>query len=348
MVKLLHSGDFHLDSPFSGLSPQEAKDCRENQRHLVEDLIQLATDSQCDCVLLTGDLFDGKRVYGETLDFLRRTFGRCSCPIFIAPGNHDYVNSGSPYLGTWPDNVHIFKSHTIEGVSQGNFTVWGAGFTASHAPSLLEGFSATGEGLHIMAIHGDVAPDSVYNPITKGQIAASGLQYLALGHTHKAQSLLQEGNTYYGWPGCLMGRGFDELGQKGAYLVSVSQEKTQAEFIPLGQRTYEIITVSVGENPEEDIRKALPENPIDKMVRVILEGQCPPLNLQELRTAIAPLCYGLQIKDRTTPPVDVWANVEEDTLKGLFLKTLQQGEDKELCQLAATFGLACMEGREPW
>ena len=66
-----------------------------------------------------------------------------------------------------------------------------------------------------MALHGDALnAGSPYNAVTREQIAASGLCYLALGHIHEKSGLQRAGETFYAWPGCPMGRGFDELGQK--------------------------------------------------------------------------------------------------------------------------------------
>ena len=61
----------------------------------------------------------------------------------------------------------------------------------------------------------------------------------------------------------------------------------------------------------------------------------------------------LQIRDRTTPLVDLWAQRGEDTLRGQFLSLLYEKltaakteEEKETICLAARLGLDAMEGRE--
>ena len=95
-----------------------------------------------------------------------------------------------------------------------------------------------------MVLHGDaVNNQSPYNYISKAEIAGSGLDYLALGHIHAASGLLTEGRTAYAWPGCAMGRGFDELGEKGVYLGTLDASGCKLEFCPLSGRKYEILTV---------------------------------------------------------------------------------------------------------
>ena len=82
-----------------------------------------------------------------------------------------------------------------------------------------------------MVLHGDTLnPNSPYNAVTKEQIASSGLRYLALGHIHQSSGLLRAGHTAYAWPGCAMGRGFDELGEKGAYLVTLTDSRLLARI----------------------------------------------------------------------------------------------------------------------
>lgn len=68
-------------------------------------------------------------------------------PVFLAPGNHDHLCPGSPYLEmAWPGNVHIFTRQELESVSlpELDCRVWGAGFQSMDCPGLLEGFRATG------------------------------------------------------------------------------------------------------------------------------------------------------------------------------------------------------------
>ena len=42
MLKILHGADFHLDSPFSGLAPEQAAQRRQEQRQLLGRLARLA------------------------------------------------------------------------------------------------------------------------------------------------------------------------------------------------------------------------------------------------------------------------------------------------------------------
>ena len=87
MIKLLHAADLHLDSPFSGLSPEQAAARRKEQRELPAKLAELCRIHGCDALLLAGDVFDGESVAPETVEALLAAFAACPCPVFLAPGN---------------------------------------------------------------------------------------------------------------------------------------------------------------------------------------------------------------------------------------------------------------------
>ena len=59
MVRIIHAADFHLDSAFSGLPPEKARQRRRESREILDRLTALARERQADLVLLSGDLFDG-------------------------------------------------------------------------------------------------------------------------------------------------------------------------------------------------------------------------------------------------------------------------------------------------
>ena len=185
------------------------------------------------------------------------------------------------------------------------------------------------------------------------ELAASGLAYLALGHIHQASGLLRCGSTCYAWPGCAMGRGFDELGQKGAYLGEVSDSGARLDFLPLHGRNYEILRVEAGDDALAAVTAALPEDTQNDIYRVILTGEAEPVETAALQAALAPRFYALTIRDETRPRRALWEGAEEDTLRGLFLQALkaqydaaQTEADRRKIALAARCGCAAMDGRE--
>ena len=168
MLKVLHGADFHLDSPFSGLKPDAAARRRGEQRELLARLTDLAREREADLVLLSGDLLDGDLVFRETVQALARALGEIPCPVFLAPGNHDWYGPQSPYAALeWPGNVHLFTGPELGAVRLPELgcTVWGAAFCAPRqSASPLRGFHAPAEGVQLAVLHGEVAAQGDYGP----------------------------------------------------------------------------------------------------------------------------------------------------------------------------------------
>lgn len=365
-MRIIHAADFHLDSPFDALTPEQAVERRAEQRRILNRLTDLVHSTRADVVLLAGDLLDGDQVYQETVEVLSRTLGQMEVPVFIAPGNHDYYTHRSAYAAnSWPDNVHIFRSGRLEAVElpQHNAVIHGAAFTADgRGDSLLEGFSVPEDGrLHLMVLHADVdaRQGSRYCPVSTGDIAASGLDYLALGHIHTFSGVQYAGSVPWAYPGCPEGRGFDEVGVKGVLCGQVEPGgKANLTFVPLCQRQYQIYELPV--TPQDDgesiAAKALTYAAPADLVRFVLVGESGQegIDLTVLQQRCAGFFYSVHFRDKTRVCRDLWERRNEENLTGLFLRCMQErinGADEEqaaLLQKATRFGLAALENREDY
>lgn len=359
MLTFIHAADFHLDSPFRDLSPSQAALRRSEQRELLKNLAALAREREADLVLLSGDLLDGENFSRETGEAFVTALGQTGCPVFIAPGNHDCVTARSPYCTLlWPENVHIFTEPEIRSVAlpELNCTVYGAAFTAAdREEDPLVGFAVPDDGqLHLMTVHGDVN-GTRYAPISTESIAASGLDYVALGHIHAGSGLQRAGNTFWAYPGCPEGRGFDECGEKGVLVGTVEKGKVELEFVPIASRRYERLEVSLtGEADAEGAARAALAGHDRDCCRVIFTGETASSpDLTALERRLSDLCFTLSLRDRTTLARDLWARAGEDNLTGRFLREMrvrmdeaQSEQDRAVLELAVRFGLAALERGE--
>lgn len=353
MIKLLHAADFHLDSAFSGLPSEKAALRRKEQRAALRVLADLARE--CDLMLLSGDLFDSASVYRDTIDALKELFAAVKIPVFISPGNHDFVAAGSPYLTEdWGENVHVFTQPRVECVhlQELGCDVYGAGYVEAAQEPLLTDFCVENpDAINLMVLHASTLPGSPYAPVTPEEIAASGLDYLALGHVHKA-AVQTAGNTTYAYPGCLMGRGFDECGQKGALRLTVDKEHCETEFLPVDGRKYEILTVEVGDDVLESVQNALPEDCENDCYRLVLTGEREEFDVERLEEALADKFFFFQIDDRTFAKRSLWSAAGEDTLRGEILRDLKaqydeaDAQQRHMIARAAALLLDLMDGRE--
>ena len=358
-LKILHAADLHLDSPFEGLGAAKAAQRRQEQRQLLYRIAQLAQQQRVDLVLLAGDLLDSDSSYAETAEALSEALGSIPAPVFISPGNHDFYSPRSAYARVrFPENVHIFKSPSIECVElpQLGARVWGAAFCDRYSAGMLHGFSAEKRAgtKDIMCIHGELAAASSYDPVTESDIAASGMDYIAMGHIHKASGLKRAGASYYAWPGCPEGRGFDETGEKHVYIVSLG---ASCRIMPVcvAQRKYEILSVSPGDGDAVSAAlAALPENTSSDVYRIVLRGEAAQTPQPDaVRAALEDKFFALQVRDETVLRRDVWQSADEDNLRGQFLRRLRDAYDaaksdaeREKISRAARWGLAALDNRE--
>ena len=59
-LKILHSADWHLDSPFAGFDDSQRALLRQEQQSIPSKTAQLCRREKCDLMLLAGDIFDGE------------------------------------------------------------------------------------------------------------------------------------------------------------------------------------------------------------------------------------------------------------------------------------------------
>ncbi len=350
-MKILHAADLHLDTPFTGRAPEQVQYLKKKLLSIPGQLCDLCRQEGCDVMLLAGDLFDGPWTQ-ESLDVLRQALEEAAVPVFISPGNHDFCAPDSPYIKEiWPGNVHIFTRSEISSVTveRLDLKVYGAGFESMDCAPLLERFRAEGpERYHIAVLHGDPTQrDSSYCPITAGQVQESGLHYLALGHVHKGGAF-RGGETLCAWPGCPMGRGYDEPGTKGALIVTLDGT-AESRFVTLdGPKFYDYET-EAGDDPAAAIRTLLPAAGNDDFLRITLTGEADPIDLGSLYDDRFP---NLLLRDKTQPRVDVWSALGADTLEGAYfrlLKNAMEGTDpraRQELELAARISRTILDGRE--
>lgn len=355
-VRILHAADLHLDSAFTALTEEQARQRRRECRTQVSRMVDYANEHGAQLMLLAGDLFDSDNIYAQTGEELADALRRFSGQVVIAPGNHDYYSPRSAYAGVlWPDNVHIFTSADWQRLDfpQYGCSVWGAAFTGAEMPPL-DSMRCEGSGVKLGVLHGDVGVrDSIYRPITTAQIAHSGLHYLALGHIHAFSGVQRSGGTDWAYPGCPEGHGFDETGDKGFLFGEVTEQGADLRFVPFAGRRYEILEVDICEGTDA-VEKALPPHTEEDIYRILLTGETdeqPPL--KAMQETLCGRFYALELRDRTRLRRDIWERCGEDSLRGLFLQEMRRQYDtaetdaeRARLEQAVRFGLAAMDNRE--
>lgn len=346
MIKILHSADWHLDAPLVSANKEQTQIIQEALEKIPALICHLAITNGCDLMLLSGDLFD-VAPSAATVKAVKKALEDVKIPVCISPGNHDFMGNDSPWRTTlWSDNVHIFTNQQIEfiDIPHLNCRVYGAGFVCMDCPGLLENFRADDTcGYRVGVFHADPTQvNSPYCPVTAAQVAACNLQYLALGHIHK-QGSFRAADTLCAWPGCPVGKGYDEQGQKGVLLVSIDAQATAA-FIPLPGPQFFDFTLPA----DQGLESILPPVGNDHFYRITLTGESEALDLDSLKASL-PQFPHLTLRDETVPPVDIWSAIGQDNFEGLLFDTFrdahfQTGDDTVI--LAARICRQLLDGQE--
>lgn len=363
MIKIVHMADCHLDSSLSGLPAQIADFRRHHLASAFSDALAYAAYNDTNILLIPGDLFDtpiaGQGSANQLAGFAR---SNPETYIFIAPGNHDSIvgNNYISALSAFP-NIHIFKSGAMEKVdiSELNVCVYGYGCVQTHNEErLLENFWAEDSGkINLMCFHGllqGYGGHAPYNPITKDDIAQSGLDYIALGHVHTYSGIHSLGMVNYAYSGCLLGRGFDETGAKGFIAGCIDKGVCELEFIESNYPAFERVFVDcTGATDSVDIvarvRDAVSAFADASYVSIILEGYVRSdliINRAVVANSVNRFIF-VKVDDKTKPMQDYIKLSNEQSLRGMFIKTvLESGADEQTMQKAISLGLAALSGEE--
>ena len=353
MIRILHTADWHIDSPLREFTDLQRRNLRASLLELPGKIADVCIREGCDLVLLAGDVFDGPYTR-EGYESVYRALERMAVPVFLAPGNHDPYREGSPWTEElWPDNVYIFRDPAIASYSIRELScrIYGAAFTGPESPALLEGFQADCAEAHaLLVLHADPTnPASAYNPVTAAQIRDSGVDYAALGHIH-APGRFEAGAGLCAWPGCPMGRGFDETNTRGVLIIEL-EETADVRSAALDVPRFFSYTLDVSGDPAESVESLLIPCTDRDHIRIRITGECHTRDMDLLRAKYREM-PNLTLRDDTVPPGDIWESADEDSLTGLFFRILRDearaadpAAARQL-ELAARISRKILDGRE--
>lgn len=365
-MKIIHTGDIHLDSPFTSLNPIEAEKRRNALRAAFSSMILYAKTEKVDLFLICGDLFDDECVTKDTcLALCKEMASVPGCSFVITPGNHDPYRENSPYkLVSFPDNVYIFSSPEITKVEIGNtgVCIYGSAYLSDtkEAYSMMKAPLIDKTKTNIYMHHGDLdVMSSPYSPVSSRQIAESGFDYVALGHIHKGTEIKKSGDTHFAYCGCIEGRDFGECGYKGAIVGDVEKGKVDLHHVRFSSKRYEIVTHDVTgcENFTDCLAQIAEKCALygnDTLLRVELIGVVSEgfsADADVLRELVKTPAY-LEIKDRTLALLNIKSLKEDKTLAGEFYRVLEEKlfsddeEEKKIASEALRYGLRAIYGME--
>lgn len=367
MIKILHTGDFHLDSPFTGVDLATGERLRDELRKIFIDVVELAGEH--DMMLIAGDLFDCGYVTPETLALVRDSLAAYGKPVVIAPGNHDPYSSGSIWTATaWPDNVYIFDTDELSvfrfNIGETRVAVYGWAFTSQslERSPLSDGLITDADSVNLICAHADtVSPISRYAPTPLSLFAASGCAYAALGHIHNVPEITVSGRTTVAYCGFPEGRSYDEEGEGGVLSVTLEDGRApEIRRIITSEHKYltrhlDITGAGTDYEVAERIMELVRSEGCDRSVslKIYLEGSVPPdyvPNSARLNLIINTELCSLILRDRTSPIFGSEYLETDMTIKGELYRTLlprlssPDEEERKIAADALRIGLLALDG----
>ncbi len=363
-MRFLLFSDLHLDTQFAWLAghPELAGRRRQALRDTLVRIADLAVTEHVDALLCGGDLYEHDRFTPDTVAFVRSVFARLHpLPIFIAPGNHDWLGPASLYAqADWSPNVHVFSEDRLTPVTlTDGVTLWGAAHRApANTDGFLDDFAVDRGGVHLALFHGSEQGalgfqeqgKAPHAPFRLEQIPASGLHHAMLGHFHRPRGT--EYSTYPGNPDPLT---FGEEGVRGAVIVSLLNNGTvKQETHDVGASELHSLSVDVtgcvsGQEVRERIRET--GRGLSGFVQLTLDGDVDPsVELRKSQVSVdqLPDCVVVMRAGALRTAYDVDAISRESTVRGQFVRdVLASAElDEARRALVLTTGLRALDGRD--
>ncbi len=321
MLRVLHTADVHLGARHADLGDAAAA-LRERQFAAFSASVDLALAEKVDLFLIAGDLFDSNTQPRRSVERVAGELARLAearVRTVIIPGTHDVYDRSSIYraydlavlAGTQPADEMVTvltPGRPWIHLEACDVVVHGPVFATKRAPhSPLQGLAAVETppatwtiGLLHAALNIPGRTDQDEVVITTDEIAASGLDYLALGHWHSAQ-VAKAGGVTYAYAGAPEPVAVDQ-DRAGKVLLVTLDERDGTRYVTVDKRT-------VGRTEFQHL----------EVDAATVESQ--PALVTRLKAAASPdMVLDVRLIGVRRDELDVEAAEVEDALRGAFLR----------------------------
>lgn len=349
-MNFIHIADVHLGAePDAGTAyskerPQELWDAFSR-------IIKVCEEEQTDILLIAGDLFHRQPLRRELKEadylFSQLTHTR----VVLIVGNHDYLKRGSFYQTfLFHENVRVLLGSELERTvfEDLDLAVYGSSFHEREIREpIYDNVKAPGRCRYeILLAHGG---DEKHIPISRESLRNSGFDYIALGHIHKPQVLIENLAAY---AGALEPTDRNDTGPHGYVKGEITKKGTRIEFVPFAKREYMHLALKVNETMTSGevknvIKSTVEKRGIQNLYQFILRGfRDPELVFDTAHMDV----YGniLSVEDETQPAYNfeqLWKK-NQNNLLGKYIEAFSGCEEGSVEYQALYAGVqALMENR---
>ncbi len=354
-MKIIHTGDLHLGSKLDSKFDAETSEKRKlDVLNGFERLIDYAKKEDIHVIILAGDVFDGDKPNQLDRDFFNDALSSNPDIDFLyLRGNHDRYEK---YDDREYKNLKLFTD-TWSSYTYGDVVISGIEKTEGNKTSMYSDLRLEKDKTNIVCLHGPVgnAKDN-FEYVDVQKLDGKFIDYLALGHIH--DPMLFKGNIgdvrgVYAYCGCLVGRGFDEIGPRGFNVIDTSKTPIYERVIldiPQIREVTADITDATGSVDSLNIIKKQIDFKKDDIYRVHIKGDISydiSGDLGFLKQHLKACCAFVDIKIETIKKIDVNMYLNDPSIKGEFLRAvnasdLSENDKKEVIYL----GIKALDGGE--
>lgn len=292
-------------------------------------IINICEWEEIDLLLIAGDLFHRQPLLRE-LKEVNYLFSKLTkTKVVLIAGNHDYIKLDSYYnTFIWNENVYpLFNGHMgsveFKDLKTG---VYGLSY---YQKEIKEGLynrtKAPGKQKYeILLAHGG---DEKHIPIKKDILNGLGYDYIAMGHIHKPQTLIENKVVY---AGALEPIDKNDIGEHGYVLGEMTEKGVKTTFVPNAKREYVHYTIETDRFMtngalKEVIRDTIQKRGIENIYQFVLKGFRDADICFEPDSAKS---YGnvISIVDETIPEYDFEKLLEKNrgNLLGRYIESLKE------------------------
>lgn len=350
MPRLLHLADVHLGARHDDMGAAASAQ-RERQFAAFGRAIELAVSEKVDAMLICGDLFDSNSQPRRSVERAATEMGKAvarQIPVVIVPGTHDCYDAASIY--------RVFDLAEMAGVPDGSdlltvltdtrpkvefdhlgMTVVARVFPTKRAPhSPLAGIADGAQGKwKVGMVHGSFAVPGRFDQdevsFTDEEVAASGLDYLALGHWHSLREG-RAGGVTWAYPGAPDLVALDQDGAGQVLLVDLQESngRRQVTVEPrqVGRSHFRKVeidaaTISSQADLEQRLRQEADADRVLDARVVGVRGTSLDLNVEELERQLGGAFLRVRVRDASVPPMPEEMVAPADTILGALTRDFQ-------------------------
>ena len=352
MPRLLHMADVHLGARHRDLGDAAVRQ-RERQLAAFRRALDVGLTNRVDVALICGDLFDSNAQPRRTVEVAATELRRLTdkgIRVVLIPGTHDCYEAGSIY--------RVFDLRLMAGLSEGSdlltvltpersdvvfgdldLVIYGrvpATKRASRSP--LADFTTAAEsrgGWRVAMIHGSmVIPGKVEQDdvlFSSTEVAASGLDYLALGHWHSWLTG-QAGTTTWAYPGALEPMALDQTGAGRVAVVTLEERAGErvvtVEPATVGRTRFGAIELDAAEVVSQAalVNRLMGLGDPDLIMDVRIGGVAHDrldIDTDAVSRELASSFLKLRVQDRAVAAMPEGPLPPQDTIAGAFMRDLQ-------------------------